>query len=436
MEIIYWNRINKQERKQILSRPVISNHYALKETVAQIIKSVKEKGDKALYELTQKHDGVTLKNLLVSEDEIEEAFQNLKPEVIEAIKVAFTRIKNYHRNFLPKIKRINTHDGIICERIPKPISAVGLYVPGGTAPLISTLMMLAIPAKIAGCKLKVLCTPPDKEGGVNPYLLFTAHLCGINKIYKIGGAQAVAAMAYGTPSIPKVNKIYGPGNAWVTEAKLSVSQDPEGASIDLPAGPSEVMIIADRTANPSFIASDLLSQAEHGPDSQVMLITDCLSLANKVNKKIIPLLVNLKRKSIIAKSLSYSRIILVNKLEDAFDICNTYAPEHLILQLNEPRNYLSKIQTAGAIFLGALTPETLGDYVTGSNHVLPTYGFAKSYSGLAVDDYMTFISVQESNLAGLQNLGQHAIILAELEGLDAHKSAISIRLKSEGTMRE
>ena len=425
-----WNTINKFEKEKLLARPAMANRKSLKASTANIINDVKQSGDDALYRLTKKHDQANLDNLLVTENEIDSALKLVKPEAANAINLAIERIKNYNKYFLPENKVIDTKDGIICEKISRPIQTVGLYVPGGTAPLVSTLMMLAIPADIAQCLNIILCTPPNADGNVDPNLLFTAKQCGVKTICKIGGAQAIAAMAYGTESIPRVDKIFGPGNIWVTEAKQIISQDPAGASIDMPAGPSEVMVIADADANPSFIAADLLSQAEHGADSQVILITDSNALASNVLANIEEQLEKLTRRSIAVISLSNSRIILVDDIKEAFPICNQYAPEHLILQIKKPRKYLPMVLNAGAIFIGAWTPETLGDYITGSNHVLPTYGYAKTYSGLSVSDYMTFISVQEASFNGLKQVGTEAMLLAEIEGLDAHKAAVDIRLRS------
>ena len=432
MKTVIWKNLDSSEKTKILSRPKLSDHININELTYKIIHSVKEHGDKVLYDYTKKYDGALLKKLTVSSNEIDSALSKLDPQKIDAINTAINRITHYHQQFLPNTKIVDTNDGIICKKLPRPIQAVGLYVPGGTAPLISTLIMLAIPAKIAKCPLKILCTPPDQNGEINPYLLYIAKLCGIDKLFKIGGAQAIAAMAFGTKTVPKVNKIYGPGNTWVTAAKLAVSKDPQGASIDLPAGPSEVMIIADHNADPSFIAADLLSQAEHGKDSQVLLVTNSPNLADSVSIEIKKILNRMSRKHIASEALSYSSIILVNNFKEAFNICNTYAPEHLILHMEEPRQYVDNIKNVGAVFLGAFTPEALGDYITGSNHVLPTYGYAKSYSGLSVTDYMTFISVQEANQEGFNKIARPTMQLADIEGLEAHKLAVSIRLeKSE-----
>lgn len=378
---------------------------------------------------TRKYDQANLLSMKVSEDELNHAMQNLSPTVCESIEFAINNIETYHVAQIPKTISITTQKGVVCERQVRPIPKVGLYVPGGSAPLISTVMMLAIPAKLAKCPLKILTTPPDQNGQVSPTLLATAVMCGVQDIYKVGGAQAVAAMAYGTETIPKVDKIFGPGNAWVAQAKMLVSQDPEGAAIDLPAGPSELMVISDEDANPDYVAADLLSQAEHGIDSQVFLVTPSEELVAKVKKALNRQFEMLSRKEIIKKSLQKSAIIIVKDLKEAVFLSNLYAPEHLILQVNQAESMVLEIDSAGAIFVGHWSPETVGDYVTGSNHVLPTYGYAKNYSGLSVLDFMKFISVQSVSKVGLKNLGQHATALAQVEGLMAHQQAVSIRLR-------
>lgn len=426
MKIITWENLSADEKLKILCRP-ITKLTSIAEKVAEIINSVKIRGDAALFELTEKYDNAQLNTLQVSSNEINEAEIKVNKSSKNAIITAYERITNYQTQCKPKAITIN-NDGIICQKIPTPIDAVGLYVPGGTAPLISTLMMLAVPAKIAECPTRILCTPPNAQGEINPALLFTAKLCGIETIYKIGGAQAIAAMAYGSESVTKVNKIFGPGNSWVTEAKQQVAVDALGASIDMPAGPSEVLIIADESANADYIAADLLSQAEHGSDSQVILITDSMSLAKKVQSEIEIQLAKLLRKSIAEKALQISLIFVVNKIAEAFDISNNYAPEHLILKLQDADTWLNKVRNAGAVFVGEFTAETMGDYINGANHVLPTYGFAKTTSGLSVSDFMKFISVQTVSQTGLEKYGPTAMQLAELEGLDAHKNAVAIRL--------
>lgn len=427
MNILNWNKLSDTKRRSLLMRPVAKNT-ELSQQVKSILFQVKKEGDNALLELTKKYDNAKLDNILVTDNEFKNAENSVQNNILNSIETAISRIENYQRKCLQKEITVDTNDGIICRKIPTPIERVGLYVPGGTAPLISTLIMLSIPAKIAGCPTRVLCTPPNTEGKINPILLTAAKLCGIDTVCKIGGAQAIAAMAYGTESVPKVNKLYGPGNTWVTQAKQLVAQDPDGAAIDMPAGPSEVLVIADETAKPEFIASDLLSQAEHGEDSQVIFLTQSEKIAQDVVNCIESQLETLSRKEIIRKSLNNSRIILVNDLTQAFEISNQYAPEHLIVQLKNAENYIELIRNAGAVFLGEWTPESMGDYINGSNHVLPTYGYADRFSGLSVADFMKYISFQSVSKEGLQALGPMAMQLAEIEGLDAHKKAVDIRL--------
>ncbi len=418
----------KQNKKISLTRPALSKNNSIQEKTKEIISEVRLKGDKALFQFTEKFDQVKLKNLTVSISEINDAEKKINSKEKDAILFAKKQIEKNQFAQLPKNIMLTVNEGVTCERQARAIQRVGLYIPGGSAPLVSTLLMLAVPATLAQCPEIILCTPPDKKGEINPAILFAANCCGISSIYKIGGAQAIAAMAYGTKTIPKVNKIFGPGNAWVTQAKILVSENPEGASIDLPAGPSELMVIADNEANECFVAADLLSQAEHGADSQVTLIALSQSFALNVIREIKKQINNLPRKNIIKKSLTKSRIILVNTIEQAIEISNAYAPEHLILNCTQPEKYKSLIQNAGAVFLGAWSPETVGDYVTGSNHILPTYGYARCYSGLSVTDFMKFISFQTVTLPGLKIIGKYAEKLAEIETLDAHKNAVSLRL--------
>ena len=430
MKIIDWNTVNDDEKKALLKRPSAQNE-ALSAQVKKIISTVKKDGDSALLAFSQQYDNAALTSLRVSDDEFNEAEQCVKYSALESIQIAIQRIENYQRQCRPKEIMVDTQDGIVCRRIPTPIVRVGLYVPGGTAPLLSTLMMLAIPANIAGCKTRVMCTPPNSQGKINPMLLVTAKSCGIDAIYKVGGAQAIAALAYGTESIPPVDKIVGPGNAWVTKAKQIVAAE-NAVSIDMPAGPSEVLVIADENANPEFVASDLLSQAEHGEDSQVILLSTSDQLAQSVARSIASQLVALPRKSIAEKALNNSRLIVVQNLAQAFKLSNDYAPEHLILQVNEASSYVEKIENAGAVFIGKWTPESMGDYINGANHVLPTEGFATRLSGLSVADFMKYISIQEVSQQGLKALGPAAMQLADIEGLTAHKKAIESRLDMMG----
>lgn len=359
-----------------------------------------------------------------------EARKQISPEAQAALTFAKERIEIFHQANYPEVVITETCTGVTCERQAKPIERVGLYIPGGSAPLVSTVLMLAVPASIAQCPVKIICTPPDTNGKIDPHILVAAELCGVQSVFKVGGAQAVAAMAYGTQSIPKVDKIFGPGNQWVTQAKMLVSQDPLGASIDMPAGPSELMVIADESANPEWVAADLLSQAEHGADSQVILVVTSLVLANKVANAVAEQVAVLPRQAIATQALMHSAIIVVETLANAIEIANQYAPEHLILAFDEAEVYKGDIQNAGAVFMGHWTPETAGDYVTGSNHVLPTNGFARSVSGLSILDFMKFIYFQTVTEAGMKIIGPHAEILAAIEGLDAHKQAVTKRLNA------
>jgi histidinol dehydrogenase len=432
MKIYDWNELTRKEQSRLLKRQLslpLETH-ELRQQVAEIIHEVKAGGDEAIIKLTAKYDKADLTHFVVSDNEILEAGEKVDPDMMQAIKYAMTQIETYHLCQYPQAQHVNTVTGVFCERQPRPIESIGLYIPGGTAPLISTMMMLAIPAKIARCPSRVLCTPPDQNGKINPYLLQTAKLCDIKTLYKIGGAQAIAAMAYGTKTIAKVDKIFGPGNAWVTQAKILVAEDPHGASIDMPAGPSELMVIADDAANPAYVAIDLLSQAEHGVDSKVILITPSKKLAFAVLALLEEQLKQLPRQQIAKKSLAQSFILVVDDINQGVLICNAYAPEHLSLQVINPVDYVQDIRTVGAVFLGPWTPETLGDYVTGANHVLPTFGFAKTLSGLSVVDFMKFISIQRATQDGLKKIGPIAEKLASIEGLDAHKEAVSLRLKA------
>ena len=429
MKKYIWNKLSALEQNSILQRPVSANQNECRAQTTKIIAQVQQQGDCALINLTQQYDGVSLNNFLVTADEFSDAYQQIDTETLAAIKFAYEQITAQHAAYLPSAKNISIISGVACQRQPRPIPRVGLYVPGGSAPLVSTALMLGVPSRLANCPLRVLCTPANKEGKINPYLLVAASLSGIDQVYKLGGAQAIAAMAYGTESIPKVDKIFGPGNAWVTQAKILVAQDPLGASIDMPAGPSELVVIADNNANPDFVAADLLSQAEHGPDSQVMLITLSEELATAVEQALEKQLSLLSRRSIAEKSLLYARVIIVEAVAQAIAISNQYAPEHLILQTAQAQSYVGQIQNAGAVFRN-WAPETVGDYVTGSNHVLPTSGYARNYSGLSVLDFMKFINVQTVTEEGLQAIGPYAAEIAEIEGLTAHKQAVVLRLDS------
>ena len=426
-----WNALNEKQKKQLLARPSSDNSELLLQ-VDRIINQVKTAGDDALRQLTEQYDRAIVSNSLVTEQEYESAESNLNKDQINAIEVAIARITNYQKACYPKPISLDSKDGIVCSRVAVAIERVGLYVPGGTAPLVSTVMMLAIPAQLAGCTTRILCTPPNSQGDIDPLIIATAKRCGVDAIYKVGGAQAIAAMAYGTESIPQVDKIFGPGNSWVTAAKQLVAQDRNGAAIDMPAGPSEVLVIADKIANPDFVAADLLSQAEHGKDSQVILLTDDCKLAERAASCVKQQFEGLPRQEIIECALNNSRIIIVESLSRAIEISNVYAPEHLILQVEQAESLLSGVHNAGAVFIGPWTPESMGDYINGANHVLPTDGYATSVSGLSVVDFMKYISVQQVSKEGLSALGASAMTLAGIEGLEAHKQAIQIRLNQLG----
>jgi histidinol dehydrogenase len=424
-----WSELTATERDVLLQRPAVAGDAAIRNGTASIIEEVRRDGDTALRQYNQQFDGADFTELRVGKAEIERAQDALSPSQLAAIDLAISNVGSFHRAQLPSSIRVETMPGVVCERHSHPIDAVGLYVPAGTAPLPSAAIMLAVPADIAGCPIRILCTPPRPDGTADPAVVVAATRAGVENIFKVGGAQAIAAMAYGTQSIPRVCKIFGPGNAWVTCAKTLVSGDPSGAAIDMPAGPSEVLVIADRDANPEFVASDLLSQAEHGTDSQVILLTDSSQFAAQVVTEVAEQLKTLSRAGIAAEALKYSRILVVDSIDEAVEVSNNYAPEHLILQVTEPRSLLPQLRNAGSIFLGQWTPESVGDYCSGTNHVLPTYGFARTYSGLGVDQFMRQMTVQEVSREGLENLGDAVVSLAGLEGLDAHAAAVTRRLK-------
>ena len=431
LEILTWETLDDAARTAILERPAVTSDADIRRDVAGIIDDVRRDGDRALFELTRRLDRCELHALRVERSEFEAAETSLAPEAVAAIELAIANVRTFHEAQRPAGFELETMPGVRCERRYQPIDAVGLYVPAGTAPLPSAAIMLAVPAALAGCPVRILCTPPQPDGNANPAVLVAAARAGVDKIYKLGGAQAVAAMAYGTESVPKVNKIFGPGNAWVTRAKTQVSADPHGAAIDLPAGPSEVLVIADDDASAEFVAADLLSQAEHGTDSQVMLVTTSAAFAAAVASQVTQQLAELSRANIAGQAMTNSRAIVVNDLESAVMVSNAYAPEHLIVQTREPRALLDDIRNAGSVFLGPWSPESVGDYCSGTNHVLPTYGFARNYSGLGVDQFMRSTTVQELSRDGLSALGGAVETLAKLEGLDAHASAVSRRLRSE-----
>lgn len=418
----------KKEWNEIIKRPVFETA-SLEKSVKKILAKVRAKGDKAVRKYTKEFDGVKLKKLAVSEKEIRAAEKLLPSELKQAIQQAKINIEKFHRSQIENVNVIETMPGIKCWRRSVGIEKVGIYIPGGTAPLFSTVLMLAIPASLSRCKEIVLCTPPSKDGSVNPAILYSAILCGVTKIFKTGGVQAIAAMAYGTESVPSVFKIFGPGNQYVTCAKQLVQQD--GIAIDMPAGPSEVLVIADDTAVPGFVAADLLSQAEHGKDSQAILVTSSPSLVDKVINELETQLVQLSRKEIAEQVLLNSKIVLVNTIDEAIELSNLYAPEHLILSCNNTESLIDKIVSAGSVFIGNFSPESVGDYASGTNHTLPTNGYAAMYSGVSVDSFVKKISFQQLSQEGLENIGNTVMQMATAEGLDAHKNAVQIRLKRQ-----
>lgn len=427
MQILDWASLSTEQQRQTLARSPLVGDASVEQGVRNIIEQVNAQGDSALLAYNKQFDGVELTELALSTDAIAAACARVGDDVKQAVAQAVNNIETFHKAQVFQGVDIETQAGIRCELRSEPIERVGLYIPGGTAPLISTVMMLALPARIAGCGKRVLVSPPP----INDAIIYAANVCGITDIFQVGGAQAIAALAFGTESVPNVDKIFGPGNRYVTEAKRLVSQDSRiSVSIDMPAGPSEVLVIADKDANPAFVASDLLSQAEHGVDSQVMLVTDSLTLAEQVNQALIEQLAPLSRKDIAAEALKCSRSIIVSDMDAAAKVSNLYGPEHLIIQTAAPREVLQQIRGAGSVFLGAFTPESVGDYASGTNHVLPTYGYSRSVSSLSLADFSRRFTVQELSQQGLQTLGQSVMVLAENELLDAHKNAIAIRLAS------
>lgn len=417
----------KNKWTEIIQRPQINNA-ALKNIVSEILLSVKQNGDEAIKKYSLQFDGVELNDLKVSDEEIKAALLVVDNELKNAIQLAKENIEKFHRSQKEEVKIIETSAGVMCWRRSVAIDKVGLYIPGGTAPLFSTLLMLGIPAVLADCREIIVCTPADKNGKVNPVILYAAHLLGLKNIYKIGGVQAIAAMAYGTESIPSVYKIFGPGNQYVTTAKQIISS--EGIAIDMPAGPSEVAVYADESCNPTFVASDLLSQAEHGNDSQVLLVAASQQIVENVKKEIDLQLKLLSRKEKIEKSLVNSRFVIMENINDAFDLLNEYAPEHLIIASDNAELLSEKVINAGSVFLGHYSPESAGDYASGTNHTLPTNGYAKAYSGVSLDSFVKKITFQKLSKEGLKNIGNAVEVMAVAEGLDAHKNAVLMRFKN------
>ncbi|PHX06354.1 Histidinol dehydrogenase [Vibrio splendidus] len=425
MRTVVWQSLSESQQDSVLERPAITEGANITATVSDVIAKVRNEGDAALKELTEKFDRVTPESIRVSSTEIEEACARLTPEMKQALEQAYSNIAKFHEAQKPQPIKVETQPGVVCEQVTRAINTVGLYIPGGSAPLPSTVLMLGVPAQIAGCRKVVLCSPPP----IADEILYVANLCKIDEVYNVGGAQAVAAMAYGTESVSKVDKIFGPGNAYVTEAKRQVSNDFRGSAIDMPAGPSEVMVIADETADADFIAADLLSQAEHGPDSQVVLVTPSPVIADQVTDAVQKQLKELSRANIAQQALASSLIIIAESITQAIAISNFYGPEHLIVQTKNPRELLPLLDNAGSIFLGDWSPESAGDYASGTNHVLPTYGYTKTYSSLGLADFSKRMTVQELTADGLKGLAPTVVTMAEAEGLDAHKRAVTIRIE-------
>jgi histidinol dehydrogenase len=415
----------REQWPQLLQRPVFDNRQ-LQQQVKEVLQAVKENGDVAVKKFTQQFDGVMADELAVTANEMQQAEALLSADLKKAIVQAAANIRLFHEQQVGVIEKIDTMPGITCWRKSVGIEKVGLYIPGGTAPLFSTILMLGIPASIAGCDEIILCSPPDKQGTLHPAILFAAKLVGIKRIFKIGGVQAIAAMAYGTATVPAVYKIFGPGNQYVTSAKQLIQQ--EGIAIDMPAGPSEVCVFADDSANPAYVAADLLSQAEHGIDSQVLLVTTDQNLYSKVKWELESQLNELSRKEIAAKALRNSKTILISSMQEGIELVNAYAAEHLIIACREPASIGDRIKNAGSVFLGNYSPESAGDYASGTNHTLPTNGYARAYSGVSVDSFVKKITYQQLSKEGLAAIGSSVVLMALAEGLDAHARAISIRL--------
>ncbi len=428
MKIYVWKNLSAAERKAALARPRFKDDAAVVNSVVDILHQVRTRGDAALNDYAVKFDGGAPASWRLSAQDISAAAASISPELRAAMTQAKANIEKFHTAEIPHAVKVETMPGVTCELVWRAMETVGIYIPGGTAPLLSTVLMLALPAKLAGCKRIVLCTPA-KQGKIHPAVLAAAELCGISEIYAVGGAQAIAALAYGTQSIPKCDKIFGPGNAYVTMAKQLVSQNADGAAIDMPAGPSEVMVVADGAANAAWVAADLLAQAEHDTVAQAILVTTDADLALKVEHQVTEQLAKLSRRAIAEQSIAESRIILVADRAAAIEVANAYAPEHLIIHNADAASWVPEIQHAGSVFVGAMTPESAGDYASGTNHVLPTYGYARAYNGVNLLSFMKSMTVQTITREGLQKLGPSIVAMAEAEGLDAHAAAVKIRLK-------
>ncbi len=427
MNRLVWNELDAAAREAALTRPVQTVAGQTRATVAELMAAVRSRGDAALREITARFDGAAPERFEVGEDEFAAAEAAVPAALRAAMEQALARIRAFHAAGMAQPYAVETAPGVVCERVIRPIRRVGLYVPAGSAPLPSTALMLGVPAQLAGCREVVLCTPPRKDGTADPAVLVAARLTGVTRVFKLGGAQAIAAMAFGTESVPSCDKLFGPGNSYVTEAKQQAAQA-GAAAIDMPAGPSEVLVIADDGADAAYVSADLLSQAEHGPDSQVLLVTDSAGLIERVQAQIERDLAALPRAAIARQALAASRLILVADLAEAFAISNAYAPEHLILALRQPRAWLDRVEVAGSVFLGDYTPEALGDYCSGTNHVLPTSGAARAWSGVSVGSFQNFVSVQSASRAGIGAIGPCALELARAEGLGAHALAVAVRL--------
>jgi len=422
-----WTALDDDARARALQRPVQAVAAQTRAAVGALIEDVRGRGDAALREISLRFDGVAPASFEVGADEFAAAEAAVSPQLKAAMQEAAARIERFHRAGMVQAYAVETAPGVVCERMVRAIARVGLYVPAGSAPLPSTALMLGVPAQLAGCREVVLCTPPRRDGSADPAVLVAARMTGVHRVFKLGGAQAIAAMALGTQSVPRCAKLFGPGNSFVTEAKQQVAQA-GAAAIDMPAGPSEVLVIADEGADAAFVAADLLSQAEHGPDSQVLLLSDSAALLGRVERELETQLARLPRADIARQALAQSRLVRVDALEQAFEISNAYAPEHLILALREPRAWLDRVQAAGSVFLGDHTPEALGDYCSGTNHVLPTNGAAHASSGVSVASFQNFVSVQAATAGGIAAIGPCAVTLAEAEGLEAHANAVRLRL--------
>ena len=430
MRRFVWKNLGEEARGLALARPQTISDISLNAGVQEILSDVRQNGDEALNRLTQKFDGVVVDALELPKTDLKAAWDALPPSDQAVIERARRNIKLFHEAQIQGPIEVETEPGVVCQRISRAIETAGLYVPGGTAPLVSTLLMLAVPAQVAGVQNRIVVTPPSKDGRVNTTILAAAYRCDVSRLFVVGGAQAIAALAYGTETIPKCDKIYGPGNSWVAAAKSLVAQETGGPAIDLPAGPSEAMVVADNAADPIFVASDLLSQAEHDTVAQVVCVATSSKVAESIEAELEKQIAELPREKIARASLKHGRMIIAEERADIIDIINRYAPEHLVVQLRDPDTYVGAIRNAGSIFLGPWTPESVGDYASGTNHTLPTNGAARAYSGITLESFLKYMSVQKLTKQGLKRLGPAVERLAEMEGLEAHKRAVSLRLET------